>query len=66
MLDTSPHRAPRTHTTRYAAASTQITFKNFKTLNSVTLTRNLRAPWRWSEKIEKCWSVFKCFIIDIL
>ena len=30
---TSPHRAPRTHTTRYAAASPQITitiFKNFK------------------------------------
>jgi len=29
---TSPHRAPRTHTTRYAAASPQITFTILKTL----------------------------------
>jgi len=47
---TSPHRTPHTHTKRYAAASPQLTFKNFKKLlNPVTLTRNLRAPWRWSE-----------------
>jgi len=25
--------------------------------SSVTSTRKLRAPWRWSEKIETCWSV---------
>jgi len=40
----------RTHTKRYAAASPQMTFYIFKKfLNSLTLTRNLRAPWRWSE-----------------
>jgi len=47
---TSPHRTPCTHTKRYAAASPQLNFYIFfKFLNSVTLTRNLWAPWRWSE-----------------
>jgi len=46
---TSPHRMPRIHTKCFAAASPQLTFYIFKFLNSVTLTRNLRAPWRWCE-----------------
>jgi len=40
---------PRTHTKRYAAASPQLTFPFLKILNSMTLKRNLRAPWRRSE-----------------
>jgi len=38
-----------TRTKYYAAASPQLAFYNFKFLNSVTLKRNLRTPWRWSE-----------------
>jgi len=38
-----------TRTKHYAAASPQLAFYNFKFLNSVTLKRNLRTPWRWSE-----------------
>jgi len=41
-------------------------YSSKRLLNSVTLTRNLRTPWRWSEKIETCWSDFKCFNTDIL
>jgi len=28
---------------------------------NVILARNRVAPWRWSKKIETCWSNFKCF-----
>jgi len=27
----------------------------------ITLARNDEIPWWWSEKIETCWSGFKCF-----
>jgi len=40
----------RAHTKRYAAASPHLTFYILNVfLNSVTLTRNIQAPWKWSE-----------------
>jgi len=40
----------RTHTKHYAATSPHLTFyiPNIF-LNQMTLSRNIRAPWRWSE-----------------
>jgi hypothetical protein len=46
---TSPHRM-HAHTHTHTAASPHLTFYILNVfLNSVTLTRNVRAPWRWSE-----------------
>jgi len=47
---TRAHAHTHTRTKRYAAASPQLNFYIFNIfLNSVTLTRNIRAPWRWFE-----------------
>jgi len=29
---------------------------------NITLARNNKAPWWWSDKIKTCWSDFKCFM----
>jgi len=39
-------------------------FKNLKLLNNpVTLARYKHTSWRWSLKIETCWSTFKYFYV---
>ena len=32
---------------------------------NITLARNNKAPWRWSDKIETCRSDFKCFMWNL-
>jgi len=44
-----PHRTPYIHTTRMLPHCHNGPFIMLVILNSMTLTRKLRAPWRWSE-----------------
>ena len=49
------------HTTWYAATTPRLQIRIECEYRNITLARN-KAPWWWSDKIETCRSVLKCFM----